>query len=264
MDFEHTLTAADVKIRTTNICYIGAALGAGWPEHPFIAEEYDYLDANGEPACIATLATGRKVDSPAEITLQDVAHYLTDVVGLDGGVEVLLGGTEHEAAVVVFIDAAIAQRIHETHLAMTYEGPNVDLVVPRRHPDDARVAFDAFDRWNGYEPDDHGEDNPFAAATTDGLAEFMDALQSGLNEGPDDDEDPYDYPCQDCGAEIGEECHPYCTATPAANHLEPLTVTVIDVTGGHRGHRGHRPEHPHPEPPGLTRRPLSTVPPVTA
>jgi hypothetical protein len=32
----------------------------------------------------------------------------------------------------------------------------------------------------------------------------------------DDDGDPIDYPCAECGAEPGEECRPYCIGAPGA------------------------------------------------
>lgn len=32
--------------------------------------------------------------------------------------------------------------------------------------------------------------------------------------------DPLDYECDECGAEAGEECRPYCTATPPAQRLD--------------------------------------------
>jgi len=28
------------------------------------------------------------------------------------------------------------------------------------------------------------------------------------------DGDPLDYPCDECGAEPGDECRPYCTSNP--------------------------------------------------
>lgn len=31
-----------------------------------------------------------------------------------------------------------------------------------------------------------------------------------------DEGDPLDYPCEECGAEPGEECRPACTASPGA------------------------------------------------
>ncbi|GAA1250275.1 hypothetical protein EEW87_17615 (plasmid) [Janibacter melonis] len=30
----------------------------------------------------------------------------------------------------------------------------------------------------------------------------------------EDGGDPLDLPCEECGAEAGEECRPYCTAMP--------------------------------------------------
>jgi len=35
-----------------------------------------------------------------------------------------------------------------------------------------------------------------------------------------DEGDPLDYPCEECGAGAGEECRPYCIATPAAQRLD--------------------------------------------
>lgn len=35
-----------------------------------------------------------------------------------------------------------------------------------------------------------------------------------------DEGDPYDYPCEQCGAEPGEDCRPGCTATPGAQLLD--------------------------------------------
>jgi hypothetical protein len=38
-----------------------------------------------------------------------------------------------------------------------------------------------------------------------------------IYDGPEGDEgDPLDYPCQECGADPGEQCRPYCTAAPGA------------------------------------------------
>lgn len=39
--------------------------------------------------------------------------------------------------------------------------------------------------------------------------------QEAVEEAPDpyeDEGDPIDYPCDDCGAEVGERCRPTCTA----------------------------------------------------
>lgn len=36
----------------------------------------------------------------------------------------------------------------------------------------------------------------------------------------DDDGDPIDYPCAECGAEPGEECRPYCIGTPGAQRRD--------------------------------------------
>lgn len=30
----------------------------------------------------------------------------------------------------------------------------------------------------------------------------------------DDEDDPIDYPCEECGAQPGEQCRPFCTALP--------------------------------------------------
>jgi len=34
------------------------------------------------------------------------------------------------------------------------------------------------------------------------------------------DEDPLDYPCEECGAEAGEECRPCCIAAPEAHLVD--------------------------------------------
>lgn len=236
MDYEHTLTAADVKIRAQHASSIATALSAGWPQMPFITDG-GWLECNEDKGGIATLATGRKVSSAAEVTIGDVAHYLTDVVGLVGGDQVRLGADGEEEALVLFIDAVIAQRIKDSHANTSHTGPVIELVVTRRRPADADVAFTAFDLWlHSEDPDaDLPEDACLPGCPDcahDSAFEFIDALQAGLENDPDaGDEDPYDYPCQDCGAEPGQDCHPYCTATPAANPLGPLTITIIDVTG---------------------------------
>lgn len=246
MDYEHTLTAADVKIRAQHAASIPTALSAGWPETPFITDGC-WSECNEDPGGIATLATGRKVYSADEVTIGDVAHYLTDVVGLLGGDQVRLGADGEEEALVLFTDAAVAQRIKDAHANTSHTGPVIELVVTRRHPADADVAFTAFDLWlrgpsmDGdwpygegpeYDPSDADCEPGCSYCTDDSVPDFVNGRWYWDGNGPAvDDEDPYDYPCQDCGAEPGQDCHPYCTATPAANQLEPLTVTVIDVPG---------------------------------
>ena len=90
MDYEHTLTAADVKIRAQHASSIATTLSAGWPQTPFIAEGR-WSERSEDQGATATLATGRTVASAAEVTIWDVAHYLTDVVaGIEAGLHTIL------------------------------------------------------------------------------------------------------------------------------------------------------------------------------
>ena len=237
MDYEHTLTAADVKIRAQHASSIATTLSAGWPQTPFIAEGR-WSERSEDQGATATLATGRTVASAAEVTIWDVAHYLTDVVGLAAGDQVRLGAVGEEEALVLFTDAAVAQRIKDAHRNTSHADPIIELVVTRRHPADADVAFTAFDLWlhaedadsdwgegPEYDPSDGDCEPGCSYCSDDSVPDCVSWLLAGPGDG---DEDQYDYPCQDCGAEPGQDCHPYCTATPAASQPEPLTVTVIN------------------------------------
>lgn len=148
MDFEHTLTAADVKIRTADAAYLGMVLGAGWPETPFVAEARVEFDADGQQCWTAVLATGRKIASPTEITLDDVYVYLDDVVKLDLGEDYQFEpGPGQQSAGWLFTDTVTAQRILGAHQATTVKEPDIELVVTRRYPGDANLSATAFHLW---------------------------------------------------------------------------------------------------------------------
>lgn len=61
--------------------------------------------------------------------------------------------------------------------------------------------------------------------------EFYDEdTTAGPLPGPFDDEDPYAWPCDQCGAEPGEDCRPWCTSLP---HAQDDTGTQYGVLFRH-------------------------------
>lgn len=52
-------------------------------------------------------------------------------------------------------------------------------------------------------------------------------MSADLSRELNDEGDPLDYPCEECGAEPGEECRPYCTADPSHSQPEEEPDVIV-------------------------------------